>query len=222
MSTLDQISNGQFMLGAGAGWYQREFDALGVPFKGRGKLFERNLELMLRLWTEDKVSEEIGEMNIRNAVIVPKPSQKPHPPVYLGGYVDVVLKRVARLSDGWITFAYTPDDFTRSWDKVKQYAVEYGRDPSELSATMQLPIYIGPPKDEAGAELREWLSKEFDYPEWSDAKIESSIKGTPEQCAEQLQPYLAADIDRFVFIPYRFRVDQIEKIATQVIPLLNT
>src|SRR3989449_8052592 len=68
LGTLDVISKSRLILGVAAGWYAREFDAVGVPFKRRGQLFERNLEILTRLWTEDRVSLQVDEFNLREAV----------------------------------------------------------------------------------------------------------------------------------------------------------
>src|SRR2546430_9083165 len=88
LGTLDVISKGRLILGVAAGWYAREFDAVGVPFKQRGRLFERNLEILTRLWTEDRVTVKQDELNLREAVIRPKTVQRPRPPSLIGGYAD--------------------------------------------------------------------------------------------------------------------------------------
>jgi alkanesulfonate monooxygenase len=75
LTSLDQISKGRLIVGAAAGWYAREFDAVGVEFKRRGRIFERNLDLMLRLWTEDSVTLQVDNHNLRQAVLLPKPYQ---------------------------------------------------------------------------------------------------------------------------------------------------
>src|SRR5205809_4993671 len=86
LGSLDVISGGRLILGVAAGWYAREFDAVGVPFKQRGRLFERNLEILTRLWTEDRVSLQVDELNLREAVMRPKTVQRPRPPILIGGY----------------------------------------------------------------------------------------------------------------------------------------
>src|SRR5215468_1933950 len=113
LGTLDVISGGRLILGAAAGWYAREFDAVGVPFKQRGRQFERNLDILVRLWTEDRVTLKVDEFNLREAVMVPRPARRPRPTILIGGYVDTVLKRAATTGDGWLTYFYTPESFTR-------------------------------------------------------------------------------------------------------------
>src|SRR3989454_11058716 len=88
LGSLDVISGGRLILGAAAGWYAREFDAVGVPFKQRGRLFERNLDILTRLWTEDRVTVKQDELNLREAIMRPRPVQRPRPPILVGGYVD--------------------------------------------------------------------------------------------------------------------------------------
>src|SRR4029077_3722343 len=96
LGTLDVISKGRLILGVAAGWYAREFDAVGVPFKQRGRLFERNLDILTRLWTEDRVTLQTDEFNLREAVMRPKTAQRPRPPTLICGFVDARLQRAAR------------------------------------------------------------------------------------------------------------------------------
>src|SRR5262250_3809312 len=154
LGTLDVISKGRLVLGVAAGWYAREFDAVGVPFKRRGRLFERNLEILTRLWTEDRVTLQVDEHNLREAVMRPRTFQKPRPPILIGGYVDAVLKRVATSGDGWLTYFYTPESYRRSWEKIVGFAREAGRDPKALSGTNQLAIYVGRSREATEAPLR--------------------------------------------------------------------
>jgi len=220
LASLDHISKGRLILGAASGWYAREFNAMGIPFKRRGRIFERNLEILLRLWGEESVTVQVDELNLREAVLLPKPYQKPRPPVLIGGYVETVLRRVARMGDGWITYFYTPEGLTKSWKKILAFAREYGRDPKTLTATNQLAIYVGPPKAEADPPIRQWLTTEWDVASWSDSTIEHAIRGTPEECVAQLRPHLEAGLDRIIFIPYRYQPEQVELIAREVIPRL--
>ncbi len=221
MATLDHISKGRFILGAASGWYKREFDAAGIDFHDRGRIFERNLDMILKLWTGEPVTLEVDEFNLREAVCAPKPLQDPHPKVLIGGYVDRVLRRVARVSDGWLTYAYTAEDFTKSWNKIKQFAREYGRDPSELSATNQVAIYVGPSREEADPLMRHWLETEWDFASWSDSTVDHAVRGSVEECIEQLRPYVESELDRIIFIPYRYQPEQIELIAKEIIPAFS-
>ncbi|WP_026380654.1 LLM class flavin-dependent oxidoreductase [Afifella pfennigii] len=219
LSTIDQISNGRLMLGTAAGWYKREFDAIGIPFERRGKIMDRNIDILNRLWTEDQVTGEWDELNLRRAVMFPKPVQKPRPPLLIGGYVDRVLKRAATLGDGWLTYFYTPDGFKRSWAKISQFAEEAGRDPDDLISLNQLPIYVGP-RDKVKEPMNEWLHSDWDISAGSESTYDSAIMGTPEECAEQLKAHIDAGIKKIIFVPYRYEREQVEAIAKEVMPLL--
>lgn len=220
LGTLDVISKGRLILGVAAGWYAREFDAVGVPFKQRGRLFERNLEILVRLWTEDRVTARIDEFTLREAVMRPLPTQRPRPPILVGGYVDAVLRRAGTLGDGWLTYFYTPDSFRRSWDKVLGFAREVGRDPATLEATNQLAIYVGRSRAETTAAMRQWLQTEWDVAAWSESTIEHAIHGSAEECVAQLREHVASGVHRLILIPYRYQPEQVELVAREILPRL--
>jgi len=218
LSTLDVISGGRLILGAAAGWYAREFGAVGVPFKERGRLFERNLEIITRLWTEDRVTLKVDELDLREAVMRPRPVQRPRPPVLIGGYVDAVLRRVARMGDGWLTYFYTPDGYRRSWEKIVRFAREAGRDPATLSGTNQLAIYVGRSRDETAAAMRHWLQTEWDVAAWSESTIDHAVHGSVDDCVARLREHAATGVDRIILIPYRYQPEQVELIAREILP----
>jgi alkanesulfonate monooxygenase len=221
LGTLDVVSKGRLILGAAAGWYAREFGAVGVPFKGRGRLFERNLDILTRLWTENRVSLRVDEFDLREAVMRPKPVQKPRPPILVGGYVDAVLKRAGTKADGWLTYFYTPESFRRSWDKVLGYARAAGRDPKSLTATNQLAVYVGRSRAETEAPMRQWLQTEWDVAAWSESTIEHAIHGSATECVEQLRAHVESGVHRLILIPYRYQPEQVELLAREVLPRLR-
>jgi alkanesulfonate monooxygenase len=221
LGTLDVISKGRLILGVAAGWYAREFDAVGVPFKQRGRLFERNLDILTRLWTEDRVSAQADEFNLREAVMRPRPVQQPRPPILIGGYVDAVLRRVATRGDGWLTYFYTPESYRNSWEKITRFAREAGRDPAALTGTNQLAIYVGRSREDTEAPMRHWLQTEWDVAAWSESTIEHAIRGTVDECVAQLQAHVATGVDRLILIPYRYEPEQVEIIAREILPRLT-
>ncbi|MBI2156198.1 MAG: TIGR03619 family F420-dependent LLM class oxidoreductase [Candidatus Rokubacteria bacterium] len=221
LGTLDVISNGRLILGIASGWYAREFDAVGVPFKQRGRLFERNLEILTRLWTEDRVSLQADEFNLREAVMRPRPIQRPRPPILIGGYVDAVLKRVATRGDGWLTYFYTPESYRTAWEKIVGFARAAGRDPRTLTGTNQLAIYVGRSRAETEAPMRQWLQTEWDIAAWSESTIEHAIRGSVDECVAQLRAHVDAGVDRIILIPYRYQPEQVELIAREILPRLR-
>jgi probable F420-dependent oxidoreductase len=222
LGTLDVISKGRLILGVAAGWYAREFDAVGVPFKQRGRLFERNFEILTKLWTGERVTLHMDEFNLREAVMVPKTAQRPRPPILIGGYVDAVLKRVATRADGWLTYFYTPESYRKGWEKILGFAREAGRDPKTLTGTNQLAILVGTSRAETEEPMRKWLQTEWDVAAWSESTIEHAIRGSVEECVEQLRAHVESGVDRLILIPYRYQPEQVEIIAREILPRLKS
>ena len=220
LSSIDRISQGRLVLGLASGWYKREFDAVGIDFHKRGKIMDRNLEILKRLWQEDMVNEQYPPHNLRNAVMSPKPIQQPRPTILIGGYVDRVLKRAAVAGDGWLTYFYTPQSFRANSAKVRNFAEEAGKDPDTLSNCNQLPIMVGK-RSQTEAPMNEWLNTEWDFSSWSESTPDSAVIGSPEECVEQLQAHIDTGVDRIIFVPYKYEQEQVEAIASDVIPKLN-
>ena len=217
LASLDLIAGGRLLLGMASGWYRREFDAVGVPFQERGRIMDRNLEVLHRLWTENQVNGEYPPHHLRGANLSPKPARLPV--ILIGGYVDRVLKRAA-LNGGWLTYFYTPQGFAKSWAKVRGFAEEAGQDPEGLLNANQLPIYVGP-RQTVEAPMMEWLGQEWDYAAWSDSTKEAAVFGTVDECVAQLRAQLAVGVQKIIFIPYRYQPDQVEIIARDIIPRLR-
>jgi probable F420-dependent oxidoreductase len=218
LSSLHLIAGGRLLLGMASGWYKREFDAVGVPFDQRGRIMDRNLEILRRLWSEDQINGEYPPHLMRGSTMSPKPARLPV--MLIGGYVDRVLKRAA-LNGGWLTYFYTPESFAKSWAKVRGFAEQAGRDPDALLSANQLPIYVGTSREAVEAPMMEWLGQEWDYAAWSDSTKEAAIVGTVGECVAQLRAQLAVGVQKLIFIPYRYRMDQVEIIAREIIPRLR-
>jgi alkanesulfonate monooxygenase len=217
-ATLQMGSGGRLMLGVAAGWYEREFDATGVPFNQRGRIFERNLDLMLRLWAEDDVTGEWDGRVLKHVRMLPRP--QPRPQLLIGGYVDKVLRRVATRADGWVTYFYTASSIASAWSRIRGYAEQAGRDPAQLNLVAQVPLCIGSSYEEATRRAGEYVGEYFDVPAWSEATPESAVRGTPEQCAEQIAAYIDAGVRHLVFCPQDYETEQVHRLAAEVLPLV--
>src|SRR5215831_18020165 len=212
-ATLQLASGGRLMLGVASGWYEREFDATAVPFRRRGQIFERNLDLMLRLWADDDVTGEWDGRVLKHVRMLPQP--QPRPQVLIGGYVDRVLRRVATLGDGWVTYFYTAASIAGAWSRIRGYAEQAGRDPDQLNVVAQVPLCIGSSYEEATRRANEYVSEYFDVPAWSEATPESAVRGTPEQCAEQIAALIEAGVRHLVFCPYNYETEQVTVLAAR-------
>ncbi|MFQ5436585.1 MAG: LLM class F420-dependent oxidoreductase, partial [Anaerolineae bacterium] len=100
-ATLDLLSSGRFRLGVGNGWNKVEFVALNQDFHTRGRRMEEQVQLLRRLWTEDLITYEGEWHTIPDAGLNPRPNRRI--PIWFGGGADAVLRRIARLGDGWMT-----------------------------------------------------------------------------------------------------------------------
>ncbi len=221
LSSMDQLSDGRLLMGMASGWYKREFDAAGIPFEKRGKIMDENLEILRRLWTEKKVDGEYVNHKLSAAVMYPKPVQEPSIPILIGGYVDKVLQRAGVVGQGWLTYFYRAEDFAKSWAKIRNYAAEAGKDPDALLNASQLPIMVGPSKEAVKDEMMDWLNKEWDFPAYSDCTRESAIMGSVDECVAQLKEHQAVGVQKIIFVPYKYRMDQVETIAREIIPRLK-
>ena len=129
---VDVLSRGRMRLGIGiGGWNYVEYEALGENFHDRGKRSEEQIEVLRALWTGELVTYDGRWHKITDAGINPLPIQRPIP-VWIGGEVEAVLKRVARIGDGWFP-RFSPDEAGRAAiGRLHSYAREAGRDPSEI------------------------------------------------------------------------------------------
>jgi probable F420-dependent oxidoreductase len=217
--TIQAISGGRLSLGIAAGWYEREFQATGVSFTDRGRIFERNLDVLTKLWDEDFVTGEWDDLRLRAVRMMPRPS--PRPEVLIGGYVDKVLRRVATRSDGWLTYFYTAESFARAWHKVRDFAAQAGRDPDDLRNVAQLPFCVDDSYEAADKKVRAFVDEYFDVAEWSESTPDSAIRGTAEQCAEQLAEHIAAGSQHIVLVPLGYGVEQLERFCAEVLPAVR-
>ena len=222
VATLDNLSEGRITLGVAAGWYEREFQACGYLFSSRGQTLQTNLEIMKRLWTENNVNGTYGQYAFKNVNMEPKTVQKPHPPLWMGGYVDTVLRRVGKSADGWISYFYTPESFAKSWNKVLDSAKSSGKNPDLFGNCDMIPIRIDRNVAEAKSVASAYIAKHCDLPKWSEATPDSAIVGTPKDCAGSIEKFLKAGVQELVFIPGVAQLgeieEQIEKIGKELLP----
>ena len=218
-ATIQLASGGRLVLGVAAGWYEREFDATAVPFRQRGQVFERNLDMLYRLWEQDDVTGDWDGRVLTHVRMLPLP--RPRPQLLIGGYVDRVLRRVATRSDGWMTYFYTAQSIAGALGRIRGYAEEAGRDPDQLNVVAEVPLCIGSSYEEASRLSGQYVGEYFDVPAWSEATPESAVRGTPEQCAEQIAAYTGAGVKELVFCPYNYEIEQVRRLAAEVLPLVG-
>jgi probable F420-dependent oxidoreductase len=141
LATLDVLSNGRVILGAGVGWMQEEFAYLNVPYHQRGAQTDEYLKIMKELWSQENPKFQGRYFQFADMRCEPRPVQKPHIPIWIGGHSPAALRRTATLGDGWYghVFWRDPDALPREIQTIKDLAAQAGRDPRSL--TYAAPTY---------------------------------------------------------------------------------
>lgn len=146
-ATLDQFSGGRVMLGAGVGWLEEEFEVLNTyDFKKRGKVTDEYIEIFKAICAGGEVGYKGETYAFEPIFSAPGSVQRPHPPVLIGGIADPALRRVARLGDGWLAVAATPEKMKERLATLKRFTDEQGRNFSDISLTFKMFLNIGEAK----------------------------------------------------------------------------
>jgi probable F420-dependent oxidoreductase len=144
LASADVLSGGRLVFGLGAGYLQAEFDALGASFANRGARTDEAIEVLRTLWTQEKPRFTGRFWSFAGIQAMPRPVQKPHPPIVVGGQSPPAFRRAVRQGDGWYGFALDLDGARRCLDGLARAAGEAqrppGRGPLEISVTPSQPL----------------------------------------------------------------------------------
>jgi F420-dependent oxidoreductase-like protein len=178
-ATADHVSGGRIELGLGAGWMEREHRAFGFPFPEtpvRIAMFAEQLEIVHRLWTESHVDFRGEHYTLENAPGLPKPVQRPRPPIIVGGSGKRgTAEPAARFADEYNTPFTSPEEFAEARAEVRDACERIGRDPSTMRFSLMTGCVIG---------------------ETRDAPMERSLAGSIDQIAARLREYEVAGCER--------------------------
>jgi probable F420-dependent oxidoreductase len=144
VASLDVLSNGRFLLGIGGGWNAEEMEHHGTDFKTRFKKLEEQVRAFKEVWTKDEPEFHGNYVHFDKSWSWPKPAQKPHPPILLGGESTYTLQRVVDLCDGWFPRGRNPEVTLNAYKELRELAARKGRDMKTISVS----IFAAPP-DEA-------------------------------------------------------------------------
>src|SRR5581483_3258950 len=133
VASLDHLSGGRVVFGIGAGWNAEEMEDHGTDFRTRWKLLRERVLAMKAIWTEDEPSFQGELVRFPPLWSWPKPVQKPHPPVLLGGHGPRALARVVEYADGWLPIGVRAKNLADGIASLRRLAREQGRDPASLS-----------------------------------------------------------------------------------------
>jgi len=142
-ATLDQMSGGRVTLGVGAGGMAEEFQALGIPMRRRGTLTNECIAIMKELWTNPAPSYHSRRWSFSDLRFSPKPLQRPHIPLWIGGSSPAALRRAATLGDGWHPSGVSPEEFSMGRLEIRELAAAAGRDPDALTMSVRVEVEMG-------------------------------------------------------------------------------
>jgi probable F420-dependent oxidoreductase len=160
LATLDALSGGRLILGVGVGWFREEFEALGATtFERRGAATDDYLRVFKALWTAETSSYDGSFYHLPPVRAFPKPVQRPHPPIWVGGTGPACWRRAATLGDGWHAIRPRHAELQEGIAAMRIIAAEAGRDPTALTTSVRLLLRWGDPPA-AGAEVRDLTGDE--------------------------------------------------------------
>ncbi|MGZ8606171.1 MAG: LLM class F420-dependent oxidoreductase [Actinomycetota bacterium] len=225
-TTVDRISNGRVDLGMGAAWWEQEHRTHGFafpPVDERMEMLEEQLEIVHGLWSEDVFSFESRHYALEECRFVPKPVQRPHPPIIVGGKGGPrIAQLAARWADEFNRVGGTPQDVRAAFGRVRDAVDAAGRDQEAMTTSFMTWIFVGRTEDEWRA--RADATRTMDPTAGPlDAYIDDismdCIVGTPDRAIERMNEYAAAGVQRFVLNHELFDdLDQIELIAAEIVP----
>jgi probable F420-dependent oxidoreductase len=188
LATIDQLSRGRLILGAGVGWLREEFEAVGAPpFEERGAVTDEYLRFMRATWTTDPVSFSGRYVSVHEVHALPKPAQAGGIPIWIGGHTDAAVRRAARLGDGWHPIALRPpgllfpDAYAARVKQLHAWAREAGRDPAAITLTVRVPMEVRSGRQPTPTGER------------------PLFQGTAEQVVADIRAYADAGVGHFVW-----------------------
>ncbi len=202
LSSLDVLSNGRLIVGVGLGATTRHYPAYGLAPEGRVARFRENLEIMNRLWTEDRVTLQGRFSQLDNIPMEPKPVQKPHPPIWFGGHAEAALRRAVELGNGYIGAGSTP--IPAFLEDIKQL-------PPDFPKAKRLYLALG----DRLPKLREWFGAFYQQPEMAD-KV--AVWGSAQHIADELRRLKDAGVQHLLLNPVFDEEQQMERLSEEVLP----
>ncbi len=231
-ATLDLVSGGRSILGVGVGWHEEEFGLMGVPHKERGRRMDEMLEAVTALWAGDRVSYDGKYYTFRDLTIDPKPLQKPHPPIWIGGgsqpfekvygqtvtNIDPVLRRIAKYAKTWVPHSSATADMVKGdWEKIQRFMGDFGRRPGDMSKVYSNFVWVlkkGQKPESAIPHFKTFSG--MDLPYWR----EFYLLGEAEELAERIRAKVAnlGGCEHIVLNPLDWSMEQLELLASEVLP----
>lgn len=221
--TIDHLSGGRLELVIGAGWFEAEHHAYGIempPTGQRIRMLGESAKILKSLWTQHRTTFHGRYYTITDALCEPKPLQKPHIPLWVGGMGEKLTLRVAAESaDGWTGVFVSQEEYLHKLDVLAGHCRDVGRDPADIRKSVLLEAVVGETEKEAEERGRRLAAVRKNDLAWLKAH---GIVGTPEQCVEQLMPYVKMGVDDFLItarVPAE--MEALELVAKKIAPVVK-
>ena len=219
ISTLDFLSAGRITLGVGVGSRENDFTSVGVPFDHRGSRAEETLKLMKRLWTEEGVTHRGRFYKVENVTFGPRPVQTPHPPIWMGGGVEIALKRVARMANGFVCGSAAIETFPSVWEKITGFASAAGRNPEEIEKAALTFMAIAD-KAKAVETLTAYIQRYYGRVHLDVER--QLLAGPPELCAERINSCFRKGINTLIIGQVIPDLRQLDLFGEKVLPQIKS
>ncbi len=223
-STLDHLTEGRFIFGVGVGGeFPKEYEACGVPIGERGARLSESLAVMRKLWTGEPASHQGRFFQFEGVTMQPPPRQAGGPPIWCGGRSDAALRRIGRLTDGWMSYVVTPDMFREGLQKIADAAGAAGRVFNRGFGTSHL-LFTRVDDTYEKALDAATLSLSTRYAmDFRKAAQRYCALGPPAAVVDSIRKFYAAGVRHLIldFVgPYEERYAEIERFARDALPLL--
>ena len=224
VSTLDHLTEGRFIFGVGVGGeFPKEYEACGVPLNERGARLSESLTIMRKLWTGEPVSHAGKFFTFEGVKMQPPPRQPGGPPIWCGGRADPALRRIGRMTDGWMSYVVTPDMYRQGLEKIATAASEAARTFDRGFGTAHLLFTrIDDTYEKALDAATVSLSQRYAM-DFRKAAQRYAALGTPQDVVETIFKFQQAGVRHLIldFVgPYEERDQQVERFAAEAMPLL--
>jgi F420-dependent oxidoreductase-like protein len=222
--TLDHASGGRLDLGIGSGSYAPEFGEFGIDFPNERERAERlaeALQVIRLLFTEEAPSYDGRYYQLREAPSLPRPLQRPHPPVHVGGAGEKrTLPLVARHADVWNCPTYALADLPRKLAVLREECRRIGRDPQTIAVSEEAVLALVPQRAQV-EEARALAERRFGGPGWGFAA--GGYCGTPDDVVARIHARVRLGVNRFVFVLHdRASLDTLKLLAEEVVPAVQS
>jgi len=226
-ATLDVLSGGRLEFGIGAGWKKIEYDAYGYDFPDdmtRIEQLAESIQIIRKIWSEDKASFEGKHYKIKELVSFPKPVQQPHPTIWVGTMYGKqnMLKLTAKHGDGInLAWVFTPKQLDSIFSKLEAYRKEYGRS-EEIKKSVGFWTHVFENAEGLEKGIIEGAKKRNIPLEKYRERVASSMWGTPEMLVEKIKAYDELGVSHSIFMfPHQEEQEQIEIFGKKVLPKLS-